>query len=225
MQRQKLMALLRLAALPAIIGIAALVGWKLGYFELDRRQRLFETVQRLRVLRFVEVWYLVGSAIALAIGLPSAILSLLGGAVFGFKVGALLSWGASMIGTVMAHMLAHTVAHGPITRIFGDHRLLRLLRTRGDVRTLFRLRLIPAAPFAVLAYIAGVAGVSVRRLVIASALGILPSVLAYAYAGAAVMRGMVSADDASGRALWAAGAITVLMIGVSLVAGRRRPSE
>ena len=216
---------LRLAILPAVVVTTLLVAWKAGYFELDRRQRLFETVQKLRVLPGVEAWFFVSYAIGISLGLPSAILASVAGAVFGFRLGVPVAWGASLLGTVLAYALARTVAKRPITRVFGQHKLMRRLRDHDDVLTLARLRVIPAGPFALLPYLAGAAGVSLKRLLIATAIGILPSDIAYTYLGSAVLAGAVSAKDASGSALWIAGAVTLVVLALSLVVGRLDPRD
>jgi uncharacterized membrane protein YdjX (TVP38/TMEM64 family) len=75
---------------------------------------------------------------------------------------------------------------------------------------------MPVAPFAVLAYVAGLAGVSMRRLLAATLLGALPTSIAYAFVGAALLEGLVSPSDGSKRALWIAGSITVVMLLLSL---------
>ena len=224
-KRLKIGTAVRLAVLPAVVATTLLVAWKTGYFDLDRRQRLFETVQRLRVLPGVEAWFFVGYAVCVSVGLPAAILATISGAVFGFRLGAPVAWGASLLGTVLAYALARTVAKRPITRLFGQHKLLRRLKEHDDILTLARLRVLPGAPFAVLPYLAGVAGTSLWRLVIATGIAILPSDLAYAYLGSTVLAGAVSANDASGRALWIAGAVTVVVVMLSLVAGRLGPRD
>lgn len=224
-KRAKLRAAARLAVLPAVVLATLLIAWKLGYFELDRRQRLFETVQRLRVLPGVEAWFFVCYAVGLSLGLPSAILAMVSGAMFGFRVGAPVAWGASLLATALAYTLARTVAHRPIKRLFGEHKFMRRLKEHDDVLTLTRLRVLPAGPFAVLPYVAGVAGASLGRLLIATGIGILASDAAYAYLGSALLAGSVSAKDASGRALWIAGAVTVTVILLSLVAGRLDPRD
>jgi uncharacterized membrane protein YdjX (TVP38/TMEM64 family) len=219
-KRGKLAAATRLAVLPAVVLVTLLIAWKLGYFELDRRQRLFETVQRLRVLPGVEAWFFLSYAVGISLGLPSAVLATVAGAVFGFRLGAPIAWSASLLGTALAYGMARTVAKNPIRRLFGEHRLMRRFKKHDDVLTLTRLRVVPAGPFAVFAYVAGVAGVSLRRLLIATAIGILPSDAAYAYLGSAILAGSVSAKDASGRAVWIAGGVTVAVLLLSLVAGR-----
>jgi uncharacterized membrane protein YdjX (TVP38/TMEM64 family) len=209
--------MVRLAALPVLVLVAVLVAWKLGYFELDRRRQLFETVQRLRVVPWIGTLYVLAYAVAVMVGLPAAIATIVGGAIFGMWFGALNAWLGALVGTALAHWLAHSVARKPLRRLFGEHRLLRELKDHDDVLALFRLRVIPVGTLGVLPYVAGIAGVSLQRLLVASALGLLPSAVAYAYVGRELLRGMVSPSDASRRALLIAGAVTVVMLLLSVV--------
>lgn len=213
---RKLISQLRVAALPVVAIVAVLVAWKLGYFELEHRQRLFDTVQRLRVLPGVEVAYVAAYAIAITLCLPAAVATLLGGAIFGAWIGALLAWLGSLAGTVLAHFFARTVARAPARRLFGEHRLLRLLKNNDGVLALLRLRVLPLAPFGVLDYVAGIAGVSLPRLLLATMIGVIPSVVAYTYVGAELLRAIVAKREASHRALWIAGGVTLLMLLVSV---------
>lgn len=216
-EKSRLAFRLRLAALPALVIVALLIAWKLGYFELDRRQQLLDTVQGLRVRRGIQIWYVLVHAIVITFCVPATIATILGGAIFGSWMGALLAWLASLIATVLSYGLARRVARKPIQRLFGEHRLLRELKANDGVPALFRLRILPVAPFAVLGYLAGVAAVSVRRLLAATALGVLPSAIAYSYVGAELMTGLTSPNDASKRAFWIAGIVTVVMLLVSVV--------
>jgi len=210
---------MRLAVIPAIVIAALLIAWRTGYFEMDRRQGLLDTVQRLRLQDGIQIWFVLTYAVLITLCVPATIATLLGGAIFGSWKGALLAWVASLLGTVLAHWLSRSVAHKPIRRLFGDHKLLRQLKANDGVMPLFRLRIIPVAPFAVLGYIAGIAGVSLRRLLVATALAVIPSVTAYSYLGAELITGMTSRDDVSKQALWIAGAVTVAMLLVSIVPG------
>jgi uncharacterized membrane protein YdjX (TVP38/TMEM64 family) len=219
---KKLFALLRLAALPIIVLIAVFVAWKLGYFELDSRRKLIDTVQRLRVVPYIEPAFLVAYALVILICLPATVFTVLGGAIFGPWIGALLSWGGSMLGTVITHWLAKSVAQKPLHRLFGEHKILKILKEHDDVPALFRLRVIPIAPFAVMDYAAGLAGVSLRRLLAATAVGVIPSVVAYAYVGSQLLSSMVSKGEASKRGLWIALGITLLMFLISVVPGLLR---
>lgn len=216
-RHRRLRSQLRLAALPVLVGIALLVAWKLGYFELDRRRQLFETVQRLRVLPWIQTVFVLGYAVVVTLGLPAVIATIVGGAIFGIWFGALNAWLGALVGTVLAHSMARSIAHQPLRRLFGEHRLLRELKDHDDILTLLRVRVIPVGPLAVLPYVAGIAGISLKRLLLATALGILPSALAYAYVGRELLRGMVSPSDASKRAFLIAGGVTAAMLALSIV--------
>lgn len=188
------------------------LAWKLGYFELDRRRSFVETVQRFRMVAHVEPAYVLFYAAAVALCLPAAVLTVLAGAIFGPLVGAMLAWGGAMLATIVAHWLARRVARAPLRRLFGEHRLLKQMREHGDVRTLFRLRIIPIAPLAVMAYVGGLADVSLRRLALATAVGVIPSVVAYAFVGSQLLAGLVSRGEATRRGLWIAGGVTLFMV-------------
>jgi uncharacterized membrane protein YdjX (TVP38/TMEM64 family) len=206
----------RLAALAVIVIVAVVVAWKLGYFELDRRRQFVETVQRWRVTPFVGPLFIGVYALAVVICLPVAIMTLLGGAIFGPLVGATLSGVGALLGTIAVHVLTRSIAMAPARRLFGSHRLVKQLGENDDVLTLFRLRVLPVAPFGVLNYIAGLASVSLRRLLVATALGVVPSVIAYSFVGAQLLSGLVSEGEATRRGLVIAGAVTLFMVLLSV---------
>jgi uncharacterized membrane protein YdjX (TVP38/TMEM64 family) len=222
MRRNWKLPALRLAVVPLVVIAALAVAWKLGYFDLDKRRQLVDTVARFNSVNGSEVVYIVAFAIAITILLPAWIASLVGGAVFGVWKGAALAWVGALLGTIFTHLLARHVARAPMRKLFGEHRLLRRLREHDDVMELLRLRIMPVAPFAVLDYVAGVAGVSLRRLLLATMLGIIPSVIAYTYVGSELIRGLISRSEASRTALWIAGGVTVGMLLVSVVPGLLR---
>jgi uncharacterized membrane protein YdjX (TVP38/TMEM64 family) len=212
----KTSGVLRLAALAVVVLVAVLVAWKLGYFELDRRRQFVETVQRWRVLPFVGPLFIGAFSLAVVFCLPVAIMTLLGGAIFGPVVGALLSATGSLLGTVFVHFLARSIAMAPARRVFGRHSLLNQLKEHDEVIPLFRLRVLPVAPFGVLDYVAGLAGVSLRRLLLATALGVVPSVIAYSYVGAKLLSGLVNEGEATRQGLWIAGSVTLVMMLLSV---------
>ena len=205
-----------------MVSVALFTAWKLGYFDLDKRRQLAEAVVRLKGVPGAEVVYILAFAVAITMVLPAFIVSLVGGALFGVWKGALLAWIGALAGTVGAHLLARHVARAPMRKVFGEHRLLRVLREHDDVMELLRLRIMPVAPFAVLDYVAGVAGVSLRRLMLATMLGVVPSVVAYTFVGSELIRGLVTQSQASHRALGIAVGVTVGMLLVSVVPGMLR---
>ena len=218
-------AILRLAVVPVIVAIGLVAAWKLGYFELDRRQELYERVQRFRLMNGIEVGFIAAYVVVVALCLPTTVMTVLGGALFGFPFGVLFAFAGGHVGTLFTYLVARTVARRPLTRVFGEHRLLRLLRERDGVLALFRLRVLPIAPFGVLPYVSGIASVSLRRLMIATLFGALPQVLAYAWLGDELLRAAVSQGAATTRALWVAGGVTAAMLAISVIPSLRRRSR
>jgi len=211
-----LRALLRVTVLPATVIVTLVVAWKSGYFDLDRRDYLLDAVQHLRLREGSVPAFLAGFSVAASMGLPTAILTILGGGLFGWPVGAALAWSGSLIGTALAHAVARRIARKPVERLLGRHDLLARIKDHDDIRTLVWIRLVPAAPFAVLPYVAGIAGVSLRRLVLATAMAIVPGTLIQAYLGAALIRRFVSPGSSS-TALWIAAGVSILMPMTALV--------
>ena len=210
-------AILRLAVLPLVVGIALLAAWKLGYFELDRRQELYDRVQRIRLISGSEVMFIGAYVVAVALCLPTTILIVLGGAVFGFAYGAAFSFAGAITGTIVTYLVSRTIARRPAMRIFGNHRVLDQLRERDGFLVLFRLRVLPVAPYGVLPYVAGIAGAPIRQLLAATAAGSLPSVLAYSWLGNELLIAATTQGETSKSALWIAAGVTLGMLALSMV--------
>jgi uncharacterized membrane protein YdjX (TVP38/TMEM64 family) len=208
---------LRLTLLPALVAVALLIGWRLGYFELARREHLVALIRQARDTPWAGLLYAIAYTLVATLGLPTTVLSIVGGAIFGVARGVVLAWTGAMAGTVIAYTLARSVGKGPVQRFLGRHHLLDRLRKRSDFWALIRLRVLPVAPFAVLDYVAGLVGVSLKALLLATAIGILPSLVAYTYVGRELVAGLESTGEAQFRALWIAGSVTLVMICISLV--------
>jgi uncharacterized membrane protein YdjX (TVP38/TMEM64 family) len=208
---------LRLAVLPGLIVVALVIASRLGYFDLAQREQLIDLVRKARDTSGAAVLFVTVYVLAAALGLPITVLSIVGGALFGIARGFVLAWVGAMAGTLAAYALARSIGEGSVRRLLGRHHLLDHLRKRSDFWALVRLRVLPIAPFAVLDYVAGLAGVSLRVLLLATALGVVPTVSAYTYAGAELASGLEQAGAARFRAFWIAGGVTLVMICVTLV--------
>ena len=226
--KTRLLHILRLLLLPAIALGATFAAYKLGYFELDRRREMAAFVERNRELPIIQLLYVAGYTLITLLCLPAVVATILGGAFFGWFWGGVLAWCGQIIGTTLTHTLSARVARRPFQRIFGHHRLLQQLRNDVGVVGLFRLRILPVAPFGVFAYVAGIAGLSLTKLLVATALGMLPSLVAYSYVGTQLMRGLIDPGSTE-RALRVAGYVTLAMLAISAIPalfGRmRRRSE
>lgn len=201
------------------MAIALLIAWKGGYLELDRRQELARAVDHVRQLPGSSLAFVIVFAVAVALCIPANAATWLAGALFGTWLGAAVSYVGGLVATVAGYWLARRIARRPIERLFREHRLLRALKRRDDIATLFQLRVLPVAPFAVLTYVAGIAGVSVRKLMLATAIGAIPTSLAHAFVGTQLMQGLTTSTGDAKRALLLAGGVTAGMLLVSLVVG------
>jgi pyruvate/2-oxoglutarate dehydrogenase complex dihydrolipoamide dehydrogenase (E3) component/uncharacterized membrane protein YdjX (TVP38/TMEM64 family) len=120
-----------------------------------------------------------------ALSLPgAAILTLLGGALFGFWVGLVLVSFASSIGATVA-MLAARFALGEGLRQRFASKLADIDRgiARDGAFYLFALRLVPAFPFFVVNLLMGLTKIGVAPFYLVSQLGMLPGTAVYVFAG------------------------------------------
>jgi uncharacterized membrane protein YdjX (TVP38/TMEM64 family) len=201
----------------AVFTIGAAVAWRLGYFEAARRDAIIAAVGDVSGSPAAAGVFILCWVLAVVLCLPTTVLTVVGGALFGTMRGALCSWSAALIGTAVAHAAAHRVNAAIVRRVFGTHRLLAALEARADVPFLIRMRIMPIAPFGVLDYVAGVAGIPMRSILLATAVGVAPGVLAYAFAGAQLRVGIDAGLDAGSQAFVLAGLISLGMAGIAIV--------
>lgn len=126
-----------------------------------------------------------GYALLCLLPAPKALLTTLGGLLYGLWWGALLSWAAAMVGAVAAFALARGWGRGAVVELMGP-RLRRVdaqLAAHGT-GAVVAARLVPVIPFTAINYAAGATGVRARHFVAGSALGMVPGSLAYAALGA-----------------------------------------
>ena len=120
-----------------------------------------------------------------ALSLPgAAVMTLAGGALFGFWQALLLVSFASSIGATLAFLVSRLLLRDWVQGRFG--RQLRSIN-RGFARDgafyLFSLRLVPIFPFFVINLLAGLLPIPVRRFYWVSQLGMLPATAVYVNAG------------------------------------------
>lgn len=135
-------------------------------------------------------WQIAGAFFALyviitALSLPgAAILTLLGGALFGLPLGLLLISFASAIGATLAFLISRYLLRGPIERRF-PRRLAAINRgvDRDGAFYLFSLRLVPAFPFFIINLVMGLTRIKARTFYWVSQAGMLPGTAVFVNAG------------------------------------------
>ncbi len=158
--------------------------------------------------------FVAGYAVLVLLPAPKALLTALGGALYGLWLGALLSWVAALLGAAAAFGLGRALGREAVDRLTRGRvvRADRLLSEHG-FGAVVAVRLVPVLPFTAINYAAGLTGVRWRAYAAGSAVGIVPGSLAYAalgawgadpwgiFAGVAVLVALVVVGGLAGRAL------------------------
>ncbi len=135
--------------------------------------------------------------ISLVPGGPAAVLTLAGGAVFGFVKGTVLVSLSSTIGATLAYFLARTVFRTRASRMaaasprFGG--LNRAIEREGG-KIVALVRLSPLFPFTVVNYLFGLTPVRPLPYILASWVTMLPGTAAYVYFGSALGEAATGSD-------------------------------
>ncbi len=179
----------RLAVLAAIVALVA------AFFLLDLRQYVsleFFHARRAAIDAYFAA-HPVGTAAAFfavyvavtGLSLPgAAIMTLVGGAVFGLLWGTLLVSFASTLGATLAFLASRYLLRDWVQARFGEK--LKPINegvAREGAFYLFALRLVPAFPFFVINLVMGLTPIRTRTFYWVSQLGMLAGTVVYVYAG------------------------------------------
>lgn len=159
------------------------------------------------------VVFIAGYAVLCLLPAPKGLLTALGGLLFGWWLGALVSWFAALAGAAAAFGLGRVWGRDAVDRLTHGRveRADRLLAHHGFGAVL-AARLTPVLPFTVINYAAGLTGVRWRHYALGSALGMVPGSLAYSALGA-------WGTDPWG--LFAGVAVLVTLVALGAILGRR----
>jgi uncharacterized membrane protein YdjX (TVP38/TMEM64 family) len=158
--------------------VARALGW------LDYAHTL-EHVNRLRQSHSLPVFtisFVLLSGLGMAVGLPGMPFVVAAGALFGTALGSLLGWGASLLGAVIGYWIARTVGRDVVLRWVRRLQPVDTAVSEGrDFSGILILRLIPVLPIGVANFIAGLARAPFVLYLAATAIGIIPATVIYAY--------------------------------------------
>lgn len=134
----------------------------------------------LAVLAYVGIY-----AATVALSLPGGLfLTVSGGFLFGLPVGATAAVIGATIGATIIFLIARTSLGEPLLRRAGPRAMHVAEGFREDAFSyLLFLRLVPIFPFFLVNLVPAIAGVRLGPFVAATALGIIPGALAFAFAG------------------------------------------
>jgi uncharacterized membrane protein YdjX (TVP38/TMEM64 family) len=188
-ERAPWMVVRRLAPL-VTVAIALGVGYVLGVHDYLSPEALARHRASLEAfvaqnLTLAALAYVTVYVTAVALSFPGAsILTMAGGFMFGWSLGAALTAVAATIGSSIIFLIART-AMGPFLEAKAGSRLQKL-RTgfqQDSFHYLLFLRLVPLFPFWLVNVAPAFFGMRLAPYVVATAVGILPGTLAYSWFG------------------------------------------
>ncbi|MCC6474403.1 MAG: FAD-dependent oxidoreductase, partial [Burkholderiales bacterium] len=179
----------RLALLAAMVAlVAAFFAFGLErYFSLDyfrAHQSAIESLVRARPYASAATYFGIYVAVA-GLSLPgAAVMTLAGGAIFGFAWGTVLASFASSLGAMLAFLSSRFILHGWVRARFGERLrgIDRGLETQGAFY-LFALRLVPVFPFFLVNLAMGLTPMRAWTFYWVSQAGMLAGTAVYVYAG------------------------------------------
>jgi pyruvate/2-oxoglutarate dehydrogenase complex dihydrolipoamide dehydrogenase (E3) component/uncharacterized membrane protein YdjX (TVP38/TMEM64 family) len=183
MNKGKLIVLVVIAALVASFFVFDLRQYvSIEYFQAKRA--MIEAYFHANPVQTGLIYFLVYVAVA-ALSLPgAAILTLVGGAIFGLLWGVVIVSFASSIGATLAFLASRYLLRDWVQAKFGDK--LKPINegvAREGAFYLFALRLVPAFPFVVINLVMGLTPIKTRTFYWVSQLGMFAGTIAYVYAG------------------------------------------
>jgi pyruvate/2-oxoglutarate dehydrogenase complex dihydrolipoamide dehydrogenase (E3) component/uncharacterized membrane protein YdjX (TVP38/TMEM64 family) len=188
----------------ALIGMALIAFFALDlgrFFSLDalREQRAGLLLQiEAHPILSAGIFFVVYVAVT-ALSLPAAaLLTIAGGALFGFTTGTLLVSFASTLGATLAMLLARYLLRDSVQSRFGAR--LKAIDdglAREGAFYLFALRLVPVFPFFLVNLTLGLTRLPARTFFWVSQIGMLPATAVYVYAGTEIgqltsLKGLIS---------------------------------
>jgi uncharacterized membrane protein YdjX (TVP38/TMEM64 family) len=124
-------------------------------------------------------------AIASLVLAPAFLLTVMSGAIWGLQRGVLYVMVGATFGSIVSFVVARFLVRKYVERYVASHPRLaaidRAVESEG-FRLVFLLRLSPVVPYILLNYVLGVSRVRFRDY-LAGSIGMLPTVVAYVYAG------------------------------------------
>lgn len=133
----------------------------------------------------ISIGLMVGQAVVAP--LPANVVTITNALVFGPVWGSLLSWASTILGACLCFLLSKTFGKPFAQKIVGSsiHKAEDFFRKYG-LQAVFLVRMLPFVPFDAVSFGAPLVGVPFRRFLLATAIGIIPSILVYSYLGTVI---------------------------------------
>jgi uncharacterized membrane protein YdjX (TVP38/TMEM64 family) len=148
------------------------------------------TVENLRATMLAYGPWAIGISIGMMVAqaiiapLPMNVVTITNALVFGPIWGSLLSWFSTVLGACLCFLLSKTFGRPFAHKIVGGsmQRAERFFKKYG-LHAMFLVRMMPFVPFDAVSYGAPLVGVPFSRFLLATSVGIVPSILVYSFLG------------------------------------------
>lgn len=175
------------------------------------REWVTHTRESVRGLWYAPVILIIAYAVGCVFAIPASIFVIVAGALWGWKLGALYAFLGGFLGAIASYFMGRFLGEGLLSRFGKAGEVVMKQAKNAGFQTMLIVRLIPGPPFAVWNYGAGVAGMPFRDYALATAIGILPSHVIFAYSADAIFSGAMTEGEAI-RKLAIVGALLIAMV-------------
>ncbi|WP_454968786.1 TVP38/TMEM64 family protein, partial [Gemella sanguinis] len=156
----------------------------------------FDTNAVIEYLRGWGAWAAVVSAIlmvlqSVAAPIPAFLITLSNAAIFGWVLGAILSWSSAMAGAAVCFYIARGLGRDVVEKLTSKGAMASVdvfFERYGD-RAILICRLLPFVSFDFVSYGAGLTNMGFWRFFIATGIGQLPATIVYSYVGGTLSGG------------------------------------
>ena len=156
----------------------------------------FDTQAVIEYLRGFGAWTAVVSGVlmvlqSIAAPIPAFLITLSNAAIFGWVIGAILSWSTAMIGAAVCFYIARGLGRDVVEKLTSKGAMASIdvfFERYGD-RAILICRLLPFVSFDFVSYAAGLTKMNFWRFFIATGVGQLPATIVYSYVGGTLSGG------------------------------------
>ena len=133
--------------------------------------------------------------VATVLVLPSTVLNLTGGLVFGPWLGTAWTSLGAIIAAIAAFAFTRTVGREAVAkRLAGRWQAMDAEVRRGGLFYMFAIRLVPIMPYGLVNFAAGLTSISFQDYIVGTTLGTVPSVLPFVLLGSSGLTALGSGD-------------------------------
>ncbi len=191
------------------------------------RQGLILFFERIKSERWGPIFFILLYGLGCVLVVPGSVLTLAGGAIFGFERGWLYNLSGATLGASLAFWMARSLARDWVQQWIRGRKLEgidRKLRGSG-FQTVFRLRLFPLVPFNLLNFSAGLSSLKFRDYLSGTMLGMIPGCLVYTYFAEALVSGVKGSDRNASVKLFVSSLLLILLSFLPRVYKKISPSR